>query len=528
MELDAVEARHDVRVEVPRAAYFIEQLGGHRAHRDQAARPGVFRDDRRPVLLDPCDGKAWIGEIRYLGEEAVVATGGLGAALDDVTGHDCAGESVPVVARPAEVPGGRADHERGVRDAAGYDDIGTTTERVGDTPAAEVGVCRDGLEPGLFERLPAGAIDEEAHVRRPHQIVARHGGDRDPQTEFAGETVYGSGEPARIEPSRIGDHLDTPLETVGEDGFELCQEGCGIATGRIPHALSGEDRHRQLGEVVTGQHVDRPAVHHLAGRRHPVAEKPGAIGDADRLTPGHRVPPGETVQRIAASSDTLRVVHEARATLGKMQNPVRGFLHGAAALGALAGTVFLVIAAPTWPSRAAVFVFGMGLMALYTTSSLYHSIPWREAWKTRMQRADHSMIFVLIASTYTPIAAIALDGWLRWGTLAVVWAIAAFGVAHLAFFHNDRYHVSIALMMTLGWLAVFIVWPITQRAGLGALAMLLAGGVAYTVGLVFLVTNRPRLWPRVFSYHEVFHILVIMGSALHFAATYRYVVPLAA
>lgn len=210
-----------------------------------------------------------------------------------------------------------------------------------------------------------------------------------------------------------------------------------------------------------------------------------------------------------------------------MQNPVRGFLHGSAALAALAGTVLLVLRAANWPSRLAAAVFGLGMVALYTTSSLYHSIPWQEVWKERMQRADHSMIFVLIAASYTPVAVIALDGWLRWGTLVIVWGITVFGVAHLAFFHNNAYTLSIALMTTMGWLAVFIIWPLSQRAGLAAVGFLIAGGIAYTVGMVFLVTNRPRLWPRVFSYHEVFHILVITGSALHFIATYRYLVPLA-
>jgi hemolysin III len=210
-----------------------------------------------------------------------------------------------------------------------------------------------------------------------------------------------------------------------------------------------------------------------------------------------------------------------------MQNPVRGFLHGSAALAAAFGTIVLVSRAPSWSSRIAVTVFGLGMIALYTTSSLYHSIPWREVWKERMQRADHSMIFVLIAASYTPIAALALEGWLRWVTLVVVWGVTAVGVSHLAFFHNERYHLSIALMTTLGWLAVFIVWPVTQKAGVTALLFILAGGVVYTIGMVFLVTNRPRLWPRVFSYHEVFHILVITGTTLHFVATYRYFVPLA-
>ena len=102
-----------------------------------------------------------------------------------------------------------------------------------------------------------------------------------------------------------------------------------------------------------------------------------------------------------------------RITLGKMQNPVRGFLHGAAAVAALAGSVGLVMRIPTLGGRIAASIFGLSMVALYTTSSLYHSIPWRDRWKKRMQRLDHSMIFVLIAGTYTPIAWIALGGWRR-------------------------------------------------------------------------------------------------------------------
>ncbi len=210
-----------------------------------------------------------------------------------------------------------------------------------------------------------------------------------------------------------------------------------------------------------------------------------------------------------------------------MQNPVRGFLHGAAAAAAVAGTVLLVVRTGPWLARVAVLVFGLGLTALYTTSSLYHAVPWRAVWKRRMQRADHSMIFVLIAATYTPAAAIALEGWTRWATLAAVWTIAVAGIVSVTLERGDRYNRSIALMTTLGWLAVLIVWPLGRRAGAPAVLLLALGGVLYTVGMVFLVTNRPRLWPRVFSYHEVFHVLVVAASVLHFVATYRYVAPLA-
>jgi len=216
-----------------------------------------------------------------------------------------------------------------------------------------------------------------------------------------------------------------------------------------------------------------------------------------------------------------------RVTLGRMQNPVRGFLHGGAALLAMAGTVLLLVRAPSWQSRFALAAFGFGLVALYTTSSLYHSIPWRHAWKGRMQRMDHSMIFVLIAGTYTPVSAIALDGPLATVSLVGAWTIALVGIAQQVLFPRDRNTFGIAMMTTLGWLALFIMWPFASRVGVAAVAWFAAGGILYTVGMVMLVTGRPRLWPRVFSYHEAFHVLVVTASALHFAATWRYVVPLA-
>jgi hemolysin III len=170
-------------------------------------------------------------------------------------------------------------------------------------------------------------------------------------------------------------------------------------------------------------------------------------------------------------------------------------------------------------------VFGLGLVALYTTSSLYHSIPWQDEWKRRMQRLDHSMIFVLIAATFTPFGVVLLEGWIRVVSLLVAWSIALLGVAHHAFFPREHFNVSIALMVTLGWLSLPLMVPIARRAGISAVVLLAAGGIFYTVGMVFLVTNRPRLWPRVFSYHELFHVFVVIASVLHFTATYRYVIP---
>jgi hemolysin III len=208
-----------------------------------------------------------------------------------------------------------------------------------------------------------------------------------------------------------------------------------------------------------------------------------------------------------------------------MQNPVRGFLHGSAAAVASIGTLFLVARATSWPGRLSVVVYGLGLVALFATSSLYHSIPWRELWKQRMQRLDHAMIFVLIASTYTPIGVIVFDGWVRAASLAIAWSIALTGVVHHLFVPHQRFHLSIALMVLLGWLAVPLLVPLAHRAGLALVALIAAGGIVYTVGMVIVVTQRPRLWPRVFSSHELFHVFVVTASVVHFVGIYRYVAP---
>jgi hemolysin III len=212
-----------------------------------------------------------------------------------------------------------------------------------------------------------------------------------------------------------------------------------------------------------------------------------------------------------------------RWTLGKMQNPVRGMLHGTAAVVSLVGTILLIARANNVRAVVAAVIFGAGLLALYTTSSLYHSIPWRDAWKRRMQRLDHSMIFVLIAATYTPIILIILEGAWRWIALTLVWAIALVGIINRMVGSMERHVFSFSLMLILGWLSLPIMFPLAGRAGTAAVVLMAIGGGLYTVGMVFKVTKWPRLWPRVFSAHELFHVFVVAASVLHWTATYRYV-----
>jgi hemolysin III len=212
--------------------------------------------------------------------------------------------------------------------------------------------------------------------------------------------------------------------------------------------------------------------------------------------------------------------------LGKMENPVRGFVHGTAALASAVGAVFLWIRGSGDPSRQVVLlIFALSLVSLYTVSTLYHSIPWRRVWKERMRRIDHSMIYVLVAGTYTPTAFLIFDGWVRSATLAIVWGIAVVGIVQKACVPRVGSWFSITMQTTQGWIALLLVVPLSQRLPGPALLLMVLGGVFYTVGMVSLVAKRPRLRPGVFSYHEVFHIFVVAGSAAHYMMTFWYVAP---
>lgn len=219
----------------------------------------------------------------------------------------------------------------------------------------------------------------------------------------------------------------------------------------------------------------------------------------------------------------LRPVATDRWTIGKMQNPIRGVLHGLASVLALVGLVFLVVRGSGWSARASLAIFGAGLTGLFTVSALYHSIPWRLGAKGVMQRVDQSAIFVLIAATYTPVAVIVFDGWLQWTILTVVWGIAAIGIGQHVLFPRREQVLSITLHMTLGWLALLLTVPLWQRLGVVPVSFYIAGGVLYTVGMVFMATGRPQLWPRVFSAHELFHVLVIAAAAFHYTAAVGWV-----
>ena len=136
------------------------------------------------------------------------------------------------------------------------------------------------------------------------------------------------------------------------------------------------------------------------------------------------------------------------------------------------------------------------------------------------------MIYVLVAGTYTPIAAIVLSGRYRSTILGAVWGIALVGIAQKALLPQIAASVSITLQTVQGWLGPFMVAPLARHLSWAPIALIALGGLLYTAGMVLFVTRRPRLWPHVFGYHEVFHILVVAASLLHYLAIFTYVAPL--
>lgn len=210
-----------------------------------------------------------------------------------------------------------------------------------------------------------------------------------------------------------------------------------------------------------------------------------------------------------------------------LRNPVRGLLHGVSGCLALGGAVMLGVEATSTEGRLSLFVFGLGLTALLLTSSLYHSVRWSPVAMRRMQRLDHSMIFILIAATFTPFAVLTLEGWPRLAALSSAWTLAVIGIVAVVRAAGGAPRSRVAAMIGLGWLSMLIAIPVARELGSDAVVLLAVGGGTYTLGGILFASGRPRLWPRVFSYHEVFHVFVVVAAVLHFVTVHHYLLPMA-
>lgn len=203
--------------------------------------------------------------------------------------------------------------------------------------------------------------------------------------------------------------------------------------------------------------------------------------------------------------------------LRRVKPLLRGWVHEIACFASIPAGIALVFTARGSAPSLVAGVFAASLTLLLGTSALYHRVNWTDRMHRLMRHLDHSMIYILIAGSYTPLLFLALNpGW-NVAFVIGVWFGAGIGVA-ITLWHMEKYaKLGGALYVVLGWVGILALPQLVGNLSTLQLALLAGGGVLYTVGAVILATNRPNPNPRVFGYHEVFHTLGVVAAGCHYA-----------
>lgn len=211
-----------------------------------------------------------------------------------------------------------------------------------------------------------------------------------------------------------------------------------------------------------------------------------------------------------------------------IREPINGLTHLAGAILSFVALIAMIIKAShnTGSPMAitAVTIFGISLILLYSASATYHMVIANNRIIAFLRRLDHSMIYILIAGTYTPFCLISLNGTTGWILFSIVMAAAIFGVVFkLVWFHSPRW-LSTALYILMGWIMVFFISPLSKELAATGLFLLVLGGVLYTIGGVIYAIKPKFLQSRYMGFHEIFHIFIMLGSISHFLSIYMYVI----
>ena len=200
-----------------------------------------------------------------------------------------------------------------------------------------------------------------------------------------------------------------------------------------------------------------------------------------------------------------------------IKDPFCGISHWLGAALSLAGLITLLAMSrgPGWHA-AVLAVYGASLIILYVSSALAHSVRCSDRGDDRLTRLDYAAIFLLIAGTYTPVCTIAVGGPWGWSVAIGEWILAAVGVPLVLLGRARSNLLRTILYLCMGWLGLIAAVPVLRAFPAGAIAWLLAGGAAYSIGAIIFITDRPHLWPGRFHAHDLWHTLVLAGSACHF------------
>lgn len=211
-----------------------------------------------------------------------------------------------------------------------------------------------------------------------------------------------------------------------------------------------------------------------------------------------------------------------------IREPINGLTHLIGAILSFVALIAMIIKAslsnPSPINLLAVIVFGISLMLLYSASATYHMVIASEKVIKFLRKLDHSMIFILIAGSYTPLCLIALNGVSGWVMFSLIMAIAICGILFKMIWFNCPRWLSTSIYIFMGWICMFIISPLSKTIGPKGISWLLIGGIFYTIGAIIYATKPKFLQFKYLGFHEIFHIFILLGSLSHFVCVFKYVI----
>jgi len=200
-----------------------------------------------------------------------------------------------------------------------------------------------------------------------------------------------------------------------------------------------------------------------------------------------------------------------------LEESLNAATHGLGFIAAFLGLVFLLLRVDGIYGQIACVVYGFSMMLMFLSSTLYHWVS-RPDLKKILKTIDHSAIYILIAGTYTPFMTLAVGGTLGLVAMVLIWSIAIVGIMFKCFANNRFPKLSLVTYLLMGWLAIFFIYPLYNALETTGFYLLLAGGLCYTVGVVFYAAKKIQFT------HAIWHVFVASGSFCHFWAIYSYVI----
>jgi len=196
---------------------------------------------------------------------------------------------------------------------------------------------------------------------------------------------------------------------------------------------------------------------------------------------------------------------------------LRGRIHQVAFFVSIPAGVLLIVLAQGAAGTTAAVIYAVSLSAVFGASASYHVRTWSKPALRRMKRLDHSMIFVLIAGSYTPVTLLVLHGAWSVVILSLIWSMAAVGITLKLARIDGLSKLAATLYMSMGWLVVIPFLQLYREMSTAGLTLLIAGGALYTLGAIVFARRRPDPNPAVFGYHEVWHAFIVAAAACHWA-----------